>query len=133
MVVVEGNGTPVAAEIASASCDDVTPIEPVLGQRVLRPEPLRLLHDTTPGTDPLRVRPRKRGIELICKLRKSPNTQESRASRQYKRSWTVGRSISWLQSFRRVLLRYEHNASLVHGLIELACRYSIRLQSSRRL
>jgi transposase len=128
MVLVDGHGTPLAAEIASASPAEVTLIEPLLQKRMLRRKPRRLLYDRAADSDPLRVRLARRGIELICphrKNRKRPPTQDGRPLRRYARRWKVERSISWLFNFRRLVVRYEHHAHLFHGLVQLACLFTI--------
>jgi transposase len=128
MVLVDGRGTPLAADIHSASPNEVNLIEPLLDKRVLRRKPQRLIYDRAADSDPLRARLRRRGIELICPHRKNrtkPNTQDGRALRRYKRRWRVERSIAWLFNFRRLVVRYEHHAFLFHGLIQLACLYTI--------
>lgn len=128
MVLADGEGTPLGAEIASASPNEVTLIEPLLKKRVLRRKPKRLIYDRAADSDPLRKRLAKRGIELICPHRANrtkPKTQDGRALRRYKRRWKVERSIAWLFNFRRLVVRYEHHAHLFHGLIQLACLYTI--------
>jgi transposase len=128
MVLTDGNGTPLGAEIASASPNEVTLIEPLLEKRVLRRKPKRLIYDRAADSDPLRARLRRRGIELICPHRQNrtkPKTQDGRALRRYKRRWKVERSIAWLFNFRRLVVRYERHAQLFHGLIQLACLYTI--------
>jgi transposase len=128
MVLVDGHGTPLAAEIASASPAEVTLIEPLLQKRILRRKPRRLIYDRAADSDPLRERLARRGIELICphrKNRKRPPTQDGRPLRRYARRWKVERSISWLFAFRRLVVRYEHHAHLFHGLVQLACLFTI--------
>lgn len=128
MVLVDGHGTPLAAEIASASPAEVTLIEPLLEKRILRRKPRRLIYDRAADSDPLRARLAKRGIELICphrKNRKRPPTQDGRPLRRYARRWKVERSISWLFNFRRLVVRYEHHAHLFHGFVQLACLFTI--------
>lgn len=131
MVLVDGNGTPLGAEIASASPNEVTLIEPLLDKRVLRRKPKRLIYDRAADSDPLRKRLAKRGIELICPHRQNrtkPKTQDGRALRRYKRRWKVERSIAWLFNFRRLVVRYERHGQLFQGLIQLACLYTILRQ-----
>lgn len=128
MVLTDGHGTPLAADIASASPAEVTLIEPLLDKRVLRRKPKRLIYDRAADSDPLRARLAKRGIALICphrKNRKRPPTQDGRPLRRYQRRWKVERSIAWLFNFRRVVVRYEHHAHLFHGFVQLACLYTI--------
>src|SRR5215210_2333491 len=65
MVLADGRGLPLGAEIASASPHEVTLIEPLLAKRVLRNKPRRLIYDLAADSDPLRARLAKRGIELV--------------------------------------------------------------------
>ena len=124
MVLAEGHGIPTAAEIYTASTNEVMLIEPLLARRVLRRKPKRLIYDRAADSDPLRKRLRRRGIDLICPHRRNrvkPPTQDGRKLRRYRRRWKIERSISWLQNFRRLVTRYEHNAHLFHGLVQIAC------------
>jgi len=124
MVLTDGHGLPLGIDTASASPHEVTLIEPLLENRVLRRKPKRLIYDAAADSDPLRKRLSRRNIELICPHRKNrtkPPTQDGRAFRRYRRRWKVERSISWIQNFRRLVTRYEYHADLFHGFIELAC------------
>jgi transposase len=124
MVLVDGRGLPLGAEIASASPHEVTLIEPLLGRRILPTKPRRLIYDAAADSDPLRARLAKRGIELVSphrKNRKKPPTQDGRKLRRYRRRWKIERSIGWLQNFRRLVTRYEYYAHLFHGFVQLAC------------
>jgi transposase len=124
MVLVDGRGLPLGAEIASASPHEVTLIEPLLEKRILRNKPRRLIYDRAADSDPLRARLAKRGIELVCphrENRKKPPTQDGRKLRRYRRRWKIERSIGWLQNFRRLVTRYEYYAHLFHGFVQLAC------------
>jgi transposase len=126
MVLVDAHGTPLSADIHSASHHDVNLIEPLLQHRKLRRRLDRLVYDTAADSDPLRARLRARGIELICphrSNRKRPKTQDGRALRRYKRRWKIERTNSWLQNFRRLVVRYEHRADLFQGFVSLACLY----------
>lgn len=124
MVLVEGHGLPLGVEIASASPHEVTLIEPLLEKRILRNKPRRLIYDLAADSDPLRARLAKRGIELVCPHRENrvkPATQDGRKLRRYRKRWKIERSIGWLQNFRRLVTRYEYNAHLFHGFVQLAC------------
>lgn len=126
MVLVDGHGTPLSADIHSASHHDVKLIEPLLEHRQLRRRPKRLIYDTAADSDPLRSRLKAKGIELICphrSNRQKAKTQDGRPLRRYKRRWKIERTNSWLQNFRRLVVRYEHRADLFHGLVVLACLY----------
>jgi transposase len=124
MVLSDGRGLPLGAEIASASPHEVTLIEPLVEQRVLPKKPRRLIYDAAADSAPLRKRLWRRGIELVCphrKNRKAPPTQDGRKLRRHRRRWKIERSISWLQNFRRLVTRYEYYAHLFHGFVQLAC------------
>ncbi|MCW5754035.1 MAG: transposase [Phycisphaeraceae bacterium] len=41
--------------------------------------------------------------------------------RRYKRRFTVERTISWLQNFRRLCIRYEKTSMLFQGFLHLGC------------
>jgi transposase len=124
MVLTDGRGLPLAAEIASASPHESTLIEPLLERRLLAKKPLRLLYDLAADNDELRTRLARRRVELVCphrKNRKKPPTQDGRKLRRYSRRWKIERSIGWLQNFRRLVTRYEYHANLFHGFVQLAC------------
>ena len=124
MVLTDGRGLPLAAEIASASPHEQALIEPLLEQRLIPKKPRRLLYDLAADNDELRTRLARRRIELVCphrKNRKKPSTQDGRKLRRYRRRWKIERSISWLQNFRRIVTRYEYHANLFHGFVQLAC------------
>jgi transposase len=124
MVLIDGEGLPWGVDTASASPHEVTLIEPLLEHRLLRRKPRRLIYDEAADSDPLRTRLKRRGIELVCRHRRNrvrPATQDGRKLRRFRRRWKVERSISWLQNFRRLVVRYEYHAHLFHGFVQLAC------------
>src|SRR3984893_5324054 len=128
MLLVDGRGTPLGVDIASASPAEVKLIEPLLNKRTVRKRPQRLIYDKAADSDPLRKRLAKRRIELICphlSSRKRPATQNGRPLRRYRRRWKVERSISWLFNYRRLVVRYERHSLLFLGLLELACAFTI--------
>src|SRR5271155_4011922 len=128
MLLVDGRGTPLGVDIASASPAEVKLIEALLEKRMLRKRPQRLIYDRAADGDPLRQRLTKRCIELICphrRGRKRPATQDGRPLRRYKRRWRIERSISWLFNYRRLVVRYERHAFLFRGLLQLACAFTI--------
>jgi hypothetical protein len=99
MVLVDGHGLPLGAEIASASPHEVMLIEPLLNRRLLPIKPKRLIYDLAAECDPLRTRLTKRRIELVCphrENRKKPSTQDGRKLRRYRRRRKIERSIGWL-------------------------------------
>jgi transposase len=128
MLLVDGQGTPLAVNTHSASPNEVTLIEQLLDRRMRIRRPERLIYDRAADSDPLRARLAKRRIELICPHRanrKKPATQDGRKLRRYKRRYKVERSISWLFNFRRLVVRYERHATLFLSFVQLACMYTI--------
>lgn len=127
MLLVDGEGMPLGADITSASHNEVKLIEPLLDKRTCRQRPKRLLYDRAADSDPLRERLAKRRIELICPHRSNrtkAKTQDGRKLRRYKRRYKVERSISWLFNHRRLLVRHEHYSQLFLGFVQLACLFT---------
>jgi transposase len=124
MVLVDGSGLPLAVDVDSASPAEVRLIEPLLDRAVTEYVPQRLIYDRAADSDPLRERLAERGIELICPHRRGrvrQATQDGRALRRFRRRWIIERTISWLQSFRRLVTRYDFYAFLFHSFAKLAC------------
>jgi transposase len=132
MVVVDGQGVPLADHLDSASPHEVTLIETTLenirvpraGPGRPRKNPRRLIYDLGADSDPLRERLRRRGIELICPHRRNrtkPQTQDGRALRRYKRRWKVERTFAWLGNYRRLVVRWDRDLNAYHGFFHLAC------------
>lgn len=129
MVLVDGRGLPLAIDVTSASPAEVKLIEPLLDQAVTRYVPRRLIYDRAADSDFLRENLDDRGIELICPHRAGrvrPALQDGRPLRRYRKRWIIERTIGWLQSFRRLVTRYEFHASLFHGFAKIACLIVLR-------
>jgi transposase len=89
-----------------------------------RGKPNRLIADR--GYDSNRVRALlvKRGIEPIIPARTNNSVathQDGRKLRRYKRRWIIERSNSWLQTFRRLVVRYERSEKIFAALVHMAC------------
>lgn len=128
MLMIDGEGTPLSIDIASANQAEVNLIEPLIDERALDQKPARLMYDRAADSDPLRERLGTQQIELIChhrKSRKKPPTQDGRAARRLARRYRVERSISWLFNNRRLTVRYEYYDHLYLGFVQLACMFTI--------
>jgi transposase len=132
MVVADGQGVPLGVQLASASPHEVTLIESTLEQVAVprkgrgrpRKNPQRLIYDKAADSDPLRDRLARRGIDLICPHRANrtkPKRQDGRKLRRYKRRWKIERSISWIASFRRLVVRYEREITMFYAFVHVAC------------
>ena len=130
MVLADGAGTPLGIHLEKASPSEVKLVEATLdsvkvktGKRK-RGKPKRLIGDRGYDSNPVRALLVKRGIEPIIPAR-SNNTvathQDGRKLRRYKRRWIIERSNSWLQTFRRLVVRYERSEKIFAALVHMAC------------
>ena len=85
--------------------------------------PERLIGDKAYDSDPLRHKLKQRGIDLIAPNRRGrkKKTQDGRKLRRYRRRWVVERTFAWLQTFRRLVVRYERHVRLYRAFFHLAC------------
>lgn len=131
MVLVERQGIPVGALLASASPAEVKLLEPLV-QTVqfpsgpdswVRPEPHRLIADRAYDSDPLREKMREYGIELIAPNRKKRRrkTADGRKLRRYRRRWIIERTMAWLSNFRRLAVRYDRLITIYSAFFHVAC------------
>ena len=131
MVLVDGQGIPLGALLASASPHEVTLAEATLARvkvprRRGRPrnKPQRIIADKGYDSDPLRRRMKQRGIELIAPYRwnkKDKAFYDGRKLRRYRRRWKVQRTNAWFGNFRRLVVRYDRLLSVYQGFFHVAC------------
>jgi transposase len=133
MVVVDGEGVPLACHLDSASRAEVKLLEPTLDRVAVSParpgapppRPARVVCDKGYDSDPLRERLwAERGIELVCPHRKNrvkPATQDGRKLRRYRRRWKVERTFAWLGNYRRLVVRYERHLYVYQAFFHVAC------------
>ena len=131
MVLTDGQGLPLSAEVHSASPAEVTLIEDLIDHQKVEGTPEHLIYDRAADSDPLRERLKERGIDLVCphrRSRKKPPTQDRRKLRRYKRRYRIERTHSWLQNFKRLICRMEHQVQNYVGLVQLACAMIVMRQ-----
>ena len=122
MIMADANGVPLAAHTCSARPAEVTLVHDVLEASFGLDLPQRLIGDKAYDSDALDTELSHLGIEMIAPNRKKrKKTQDGRPLRRYKRRWKVERTISWLQSFRRVRIRDEVKAENFLAMVQLAC------------
>lgn len=124
VAITEKRGRPVSVLITSASCHEVRLVEPALDACWTSESPAVLIGDKAYDSDPLDAALRRRGTEMVSphrKNRKKPATQDGRRLRRYKRRFKVERFFSWLEDFRRLVVRWEYYAELYLGFVLLAC------------
>lgn len=132
MVVVDGNGVPVGAQLASAQLAECRLAESTLaavkvprsGRGRPRSHLVRVIADRGYDSDPLRMRLHQRGTELIVPYRKSVHHrrfEDKRKLRRYRKRWKIERTNAWLQNFRRIQVRFDRLLTVFQGFFHLAC------------
>lgn len=124
IAITEQRGRPISVFIANASVHEVRLVEPTLDARIVSELPVILIGDKAYDSDPLDASLRDRGIDLVAphrRNRKKPATQDGRRLRRYKRRFKVERFFSWLEDFRRLVVRWEYHAANYLGFLHLAC------------
>ncbi len=94
------------------------------GRRSRRRKPKRLIADRGYDSNKVRALLVKRDIEPIIPARRNNRVathQDGRKLRRYKRRWIIERTNSWLQTFRRLVVRYERSSTIFTALVHLAC------------
>lgn len=131
MVLVELQGIPVGALVASASPAEVKLLEPTLETvrlpdrrgRLRRVDPPRVIADRAYDSDPLRERLAERQVQLIAPNRRNRRRRsaDGRTLRRYRRRWTVERTFAWLSNFRRLVTRWDRLVILYRAFFHVAC------------
>lgn len=123
MVLVDGQGTPLGLHLDSASPAEVKLLEATL-DTVQEGTPERLIGDRGYDSNPARAMLARRGIEPIIPKRVN-NTrathQDGRKLRRYGHRWIIERTNAWLQTFRRIFVRYERLVEVYQALVHMAC------------
>ena len=125
MVLVDARGLPVAIDTTSASPHESRLVQRLFDFMLTEETPERVIGDKAYDSDRLDQELAEQGIEMIAphrSTRKLENiTQDGRPLRRYDRRWTVERTISWFQNFRRLCIRWEKSTQLFSGFLHLGC------------
>jgi len=125
MVLVDARGLPVAVDTMSASPHESKLVQGLFEFMLCQQTPERVIGDKAYDSDALDEELAGRGVEMIAPHRKNRRpeniTQDGRALRRYSRRWKVERTISWIQNFRRLCIRYEKSATMFQGFLHLGC------------
>ena len=125
MAITDSNGLPMAATVGSASPHEIKYVNSTIESSFIKEKPKYLIGDKAYDSDPLDTQLLKDyGIELIAphrRNRKSKKTQDGRKLRRYVRRWKIERLFSWLQNYRRVLVRFEYHVQNFLAFVLLAC------------
>lgn len=125
MVLVDARGLPVAVDTASATPHESKLVQGLFDFMLTSEPPERVVGDRAFDSDALDEALAEDGVELISPHRKNRRpeniTQDGRPLRRYTRRFTVERTISWFQNFRRLCIRWEKSSLFFRGYLHLAC------------
>jgi transposase len=128
-LLTEGKGIPLAVTVDGANRHDMKKTEPTLDAIVIeRPEPTpehpqNLCLDK--GFDYPEVQEAVEARDYIAHIRaRGEETEAKRAIPGYRaRRWVVERTHSWMNRFRRLLIRWEKKVANYMAMLELACAF----------
>lgn len=124
---MDGRGTPLAVVATGANRHDVTQVEKVLDSVVIdRPEPTSEAAQHLCGDKAFDSKDAREAIEARGYI---PHIRSRREERQEKlskpghraRRWVVEAAHSWMNRFRKILVRFEKTDRAYLGLVHLAC------------
>lgn len=125
MVLVDARGLPVAVDTSSATPHESKLVQGLFDFMLTSVTPDRVVGDKAYDSDALDDMLAAQGTDLIAPHRSSRRpenkTQDGRFLRRYKRRWTVERTISWFQNYRRLCIRWEKSTKLFQGFLHLRC------------
>lgn len=130
MVVVDGQGIPIGAQLASAQLAECRLAESTLaavrvphaGRGRPRSHIKRIIADRGYDSDTLRMRFHKRGTDLIVPYRKNIRNrrfEDKRKLRRFRKRWKIERTNAWLQNFRRIQVRYDRILTVFQSFFSL--------------
>ena len=126
-LLVDGNGIPLSIVASGAQVHDVKLLEPTLDQIVTkRPAPKEppaqhLCADKGYAGQPAQEAIQARHYVPHVRQRGEEVTAKRRNPRYRPRRWVVERTHSWLNRYRKLLVRFEKTAMSHDALLELAC------------
>ena len=125
-LLTEGQGVPLAVVVAGANVNDHKLIEQTfeaMPVKVPAPEQAGVLHlCLDAGYDCFAVRRwgDKFGLRLHIRPRRPPETPPKKNSRKKARRWVVERTHSWMNRFRRLLVRWEKREDTYLAMLHFA-------------
>ena len=129
-LLTDGDGVPLALAVAGANTHDMRLVESTLKSfAVRRPRPRRggrqqhFCGDKGYDYPVVRALVRRWGYTLHIKSRGDEARKRRSHPRWRARRWVVERSHSWLNRFRRLLIRWEKKAANYEALLHLACAW----------
>jgi transposase len=86
------------------------------------PSNVPLIADKAYDSDPLRKKLAQAGFRLLSPHRRNrakSASNDGRRMRRYRRRWKIERTIGWLHSFRKIIVRQEYYSHLFDGFVHL--------------
>ncbi len=124
-IATDAQGVPLAVSVDSAGTGEVQMVQETMEFMNEAHRPRKLVGDKAYDCDALDIMLDDLGIEMISphrRNRKPENrTQDGRKLKIYKHRWIVERTIAWLTSHRRLLVRHEKIAPLYLAFANLGC------------
>jgi transposase len=134
MLVVDGNGFPLGCHLGSAQVAEVRVAECTLDTvSVARPRgrprqrPAKLVADRGYDSRAFRRALRRRGIRMCIPPKRRPTTWRAKRGRpvvarreDYRLRLTVERTFAWLGTYRRLLIRWEHQFAVYRSFFACA-------------
>lgn len=131
MVLADGQGLPLGVSLHSASPGEIQLAPETLasvkvgrrGPGRPRQYPDRIIADRGYDSYPFRRWLAARGIELIAPhlSTRRRKHQDGRPLRRYKRRWKIERTIAWIMSHRRLVVRWDRDITLYRAFLHIAC------------
>lgn len=124
---MDGRGTPLAVVVTGANRHDVTQVESVLDSVVAnRPEPTteepqHLCADKAFDSEEARKTMEERGYTPHVRSRGEERQEKASIPGYRARRWVVEACHSWMNRFRKILVRFEKTDRAYLGLVHLAC------------
>lgn len=125
MVLVDARGLPVAVDTTSATPHESQLLQHLFEFMLTEVPPEFVIGDKAYDSDKLDEQMADEGVKVVAPHRSNRlpenKTQDGRELRRYKRRWTVERTISWFQNFRRLCIRWEKSTKLFQGFLHFGC------------
>jgi putative transposase len=124
---VDGRGTPLAVVVTGANRHDVTQVEIVLDNvAITRPEPTQeapqhLCADKAFDSKDARTVMEIRGYTPHVRSRGEERVEKASIPGHRARRWVVEACHSWMNRFRKILVRFEKTDKSYLALVHLAC------------
>ena len=123
-MLVDARGIPLSLVVAGAQRHDVKLLEPTLIAPLVRCPKTKVQHlcaDKGYAGKPAEAVIRKCGYIPHVRQRGEETRAKKRNRWHRARRWVVERTHSWLNRFRKLLVRYEKRADSYEALLEIAC------------